>query len=542
MDRESNKLYAFHSIARLSCSLLRLEQQAHPRFPWMLVGMAGTGMVFLERDRYTLSVGGALIGGPGSMVLQAEKHAPDWSLFFIEFVPVPLPHASSDRSAAGAEEENVRASCRHAFHASELGVLAERLFSVVHMEPESPQRALTAHMLIQQMMLWWLSDEREEQGGPYTTDHAVQSALRYMETHFTEILTREQLAGKAGLNEAYFSVLCKKMTGMSPSVYLERLRVHRAAELLLQDKGRRGDLAEIARHSGFRDPWYMGKRFRKRLGMGPSAYKSSFVPERVASLKYPYTYHLLALGIRPSAARFSGKNDVIGPDVRESVVELPALLSIEGQKQLLLQNEPQLILTYDSAEIREKFRWVAPVIHIPWLSMSWREHMMMIGRLFHKEAEAALTIDSLDRQAAQVRQRAHAILPSGTRVSVFKIENKRCYLYGVRDTGCIFYEFLGFAPHPYIQQRIAQNPHFHSTEIPMRQMSEYAGELNFVILYPDVSEQSDFLRMNEYWRQFELAAERPVVFLDYREWLHYDPINIAVQLQKSVALLGPFGR
>ncbi|ASA24844.1 helix-turn-helix domain-containing protein [Paenibacillus donghaensis] len=535
MDRNNNRLYAFKSISRFSCSPIQLEQRLSTRFGWMLITIAGTGAVITDHQRYVMSSGGALLGQSGNLVLQAERYDEESNFFFIEFMAVPLPGFSDEDNLA--KEESHGAKCKDAPYANELVTLSERLFSVINMNAESPQRSLTTHMLIQQMMLWWLNYDHEEHSQQRTTDQAVLSTMHYMEAHFTEMLTREQLAAIAGITSTYFSVLCKRLTGISPFDYLERLRVHRAAELLLQGRENKGDLAEVSRHSGFRDPWYMSKRFRKLQGMSPTVYRSRFIPERVASLEYPYTYHLIALGILPCAASFSNYNDVIQPTLHETIVELPSLMSIESQIQLLIKSKPQVILTYDMENVRERLRWVAPVVYIPWISMNWREHMRTIGRLFLREAEAVRCIEVLDRQAEDVRLQVYTRIAPGTRISVFKIENKRCYLYGIRDTGCIFYEFLGFSPHPHIQQRIAQDPNFHSMEISIQQMTEYAGEVNFVILFPDLSEQSDYLRMNEHWRQFEIAAKHSVIYLDYREWLHYDPINIAAQLQKITGLL-----
>jgi AraC-like DNA-binding protein len=538
MDRISNRLYAFKSISRFSCSRIQLEQRISTRFGWMLIIIAGTGAVITDHQRYAMTSGSALLGQSGSLVLQAERYDEESIFLFIEFMDVPFPDFSDEGKQAG--EESHWAEEKNAPHANELVTLAERLFSVMNMNAESLQRSLTSHMLIQQMMLWWLSYDHEEHSQQQTTDQSVLATVHYMEAHFTDTLTREQLAGIAGIASTYFSVLCKRLTGVSPSDYLERLRVHRAAELLLQGRENKGDLAEVSNHSGFRDPWYMSKRFRKLQGMSPTVYRSHFTPERVASLEYPYTYHLMALGILPCAARFSNYNEVIQPPTHEAIVELPSLMSIESQKQLLIKSKPQVIITYDMENVREKLRWIAPVVYIPWISMNWREHLRAIGRLFLREAEAVRCMEALDRQAEQVRQQIYNWIAPGTRVSVFKIENKHCYLYGIRDTGCIFYEFLGLCPHPHIQQRIARDPNFHSMEISIKQMTEYAGELNFVILSPDSSEQSDYLRMNEHWRQFEIANKHPVIYLDYREWLHYDPINIAAQLQKIKVLLAGF--
>lgn len=428
----------------------------------------------------------------------------------------------------------------YAPQAGELLALADRLHYAAHMlMTDEPLRSLTVHMLVQQMMLWWHGEggRRTDVRKQRTTEQAVLDIAYYMEEHYREGLTREQLAAQAGVAEAYFSMLFKKQTGVQPSVYLERLRVHRAAELLLQDRGRRGDLADIARQAGFRDSWYMSKRFRGTMGVGPSQFRSQFLPERIVSLQYPYTHHLLALGVKPVAARFSHQSDALPPAARQDITEFPALLSIEGQKQLLSANRTELILTYDPEDIHIRWRGIAPVVYIPWLGMDWRGHLRAIGRLLKREAAASAFIDKLDGQAERAREQVYARLAPHTTISVFKIENRHCFLYGVRDTGCIFYEMLGFQPPYMIKSKLDKEPNLHSIEIEMPQMADCAGDINVIILAPDIDSQIQFLQTNEHWRAFEIAASRRIIYLDYREWLHYDPIHMEAQLNKITGIL-----
>jgi AraC-like DNA-binding protein len=526
----NNLLYAYKAISRFSGSVAPFEQMLHTHFSWMLVGLGGTGKVRMEEQEVSIPAGSACLGSPGSFMLHLEQGA--GTVLFIEFTAITLTGSSAEWRME--EHASPYAALRkRASNAGELAVLADRLFTVMSVHPEPPQRSLTGHMLIQRMMLWWHSDGQKERMQQSTTDQAILAAQQDMEAYYTDTLTREQLAGKAGIANTYFSVRFKLLIGSSPSDYLERLRVHRACELLLQRDEIKPDLTEISRRSGFRDPWYMSKRFRKVQGVSPSAYRSGFIPERAAALEYPYAYHLIALGIIPCAARFCSYNyEVIDPAVREAVPDIPWFASIEGEKRLLAESGAQVILTSSMDHIQNRFRGLAPVIYIPWLSLNWREHLRTISRLFRREAEAVAYIQALERQAEQTKRLAHAAIGPEVTVSIFKIEDKRCYVYGNRDTGCIFYECLGYMPHVDIRQRLLHDPNFHSMEISLQKMAHYASELNFIILTPDAEEQMDWLRMDEHWIRFEASGKHPLVYLDYREWLHYDPINIAAQLQK----------
>jgi ABC-type Fe3+-hydroxamate transport system substrate-binding protein len=555
MDTSVNLIYAFRSITHLTVSREPIQRKLQSRFPWMLLGIAGSGHVHAsaEGDAVTRLVpGSALVGAAGSasegIVLQPELSKGEWKLYWMEFLELEIhenanvltslsavSHMSSEGASWLPEGEIVFAA-----QADELAPLAERLYYAMHMQADNPQQSLVAHMLVQQMMVWWHGEGMRRNASIVqpTTEQSVMSVAHYMEDHYGEPLTREQLARMAGVADAYFSILFKKMIGVQPSVYLERLRAHRAAELLLLGRENRGDLTEVALASGFRDSWYMSKRFKGLMGVGPSLFRTSFVPERIASLQYPYTHHLLALGVMPVAARFGQGMDAPSPDVRKETNGFPALLSIEGQRQLLSDSRPQLILTYDTEDKGARWRGVAPVIYIPWLGTDWRGHLRAIGSLLLREQAAEALIKRLDGIAGEVRRQISGKYAPGTTVSVFKLENNRCYLYGVRDVGCIFYEMLGFEPPAQIKNKLTGEPNLHSMEIPMRQMAECAGDVNVVILSPDSDQHSHLLQTNEHWRSFEVASSHRLIYLDYRDWLHYDPIYIEAQLKKIPDILG----
>lgn len=551
-----NVIYAFQSITQLTVGREPLQRELKPRSPWMLLGIAGSGQVYTASDvdeTKRLTPGSAMLGDASaavaSITLHPETSEGEWKLYWIEFAelrivvdpPEPLVDAFSGATLSEAAETSwfSEGGVAYAAQADELATLAERLYFAMHMRNDDPRQRLTAHMLVQQMMVWWLGEgtRRTDDALQPTTEQSVMNVAHYMEDHYAEAMSREQLAGMAGVADAYFSNLFKKLIGMQPSVYLERLRVHRAMELLLEERGRRRDLAVVARQSGFRDSWYMSKRFRGITGVGPSLFRSQFQPQRIASLQYPYTHHLLALGIIPVAARFSHGTDSVQGEAGEGVTAFPALLSIEGQRQLLAASEPQLILTYDTADKQARWRGVAPVAYIPWLGTDWRGHLRAIARLLRREPEAEACLGRLDGLAGEIRERLRERLPPRTTISVYKLENDRCYLYGVRDVGCIFYELLGFEPPALIKNKLTKEPNLHSVEIPMRHMAENTGDLNIVILSPDSDRHSHFLQTNEHWRAFEVAASHRLLYLDYREWLHYDPVHIEKQLRRICDIL-----
>ncbi|NLK40803.1 MAG: helix-turn-helix domain-containing protein [Planctomycetes bacterium] len=95
---------------------------------------------------------------------------------------------------------------------------------------------------------------------------------RYIDTHFSSIKSPGEVAEKCGIDVRYLSVLFKRYCHISPSQYLQRLKLNKAANLLLTT-----DLAikEVAFRVGFEDPHHFSKNFKELHGLSPVHYREN---------------------------------------------------------------------------------------------------------------------------------------------------------------------------------------------------------------------------------------------------------------------------
>ena len=96
------------------------------------------------------------------------------------------------------------------------------------------------------------------------------AALRHLESHYAEPLQIRGLAARCGLSRSHFNTLFRKEFGVSPLAYLSSLRL-RAARRLLQDPHL--PVGEVAERSGFVDPNYFSRAFRRSTGMMPLEFR-----------------------------------------------------------------------------------------------------------------------------------------------------------------------------------------------------------------------------------------------------------------------------
>ena len=103
---------------------------------------------------------------------------------------------------------------------------------------------------------------------------AVSRAVRYLEAHFTEEVTLDELARAACCSPFYLSRRFKRAIGTTPFQYLVRLRVDHARHLVSAGAGERS-LADVARAVGFADQSHLTRQMKRVLGVTPGMLRAA---------------------------------------------------------------------------------------------------------------------------------------------------------------------------------------------------------------------------------------------------------------------------
>lgn len=83
-----------------------------------------------------------------------------------------------------------------------------------------------------------------------------------------------KLPNHVHINESYFSRTFKKECGNSVISYITNLRINKAKELLATSNLKTFEISEAV---GIHDPAYFSVLFKKNTGMSPKAYRDQFV-------------------------------------------------------------------------------------------------------------------------------------------------------------------------------------------------------------------------------------------------------------------------
>lgn len=95
----------------------------------------------------------------------------------------------------------------------------------------------------------------------------------YIQENYANKVSLKDLAAAENLDMYYLSHFIKKQLGISFQQYLNKIRLEKAAELLIQTNWKQID---ICVESGFSDYRYLSKMFAKEYGCTPSQYKQQY--------------------------------------------------------------------------------------------------------------------------------------------------------------------------------------------------------------------------------------------------------------------------
>ncbi len=143
-----------------------------------------------------------------------------------------------------------------------------RLFRLVCELSENKRYDLCEGVLLS--LLTALRKLEEKQRKDPELHPGLQKVLDLLETEFTHQLSIEELARRAGVSHSYLRRLFERKFQISPSRYLQNIRMAYARQYLLDTKS---SIAEVAALCGYPDSNYFTRLFRQLHRCTPSEYR-----------------------------------------------------------------------------------------------------------------------------------------------------------------------------------------------------------------------------------------------------------------------------
>ncbi len=98
----------------------------------------------------------------------------------------------------------------------------------------------------------------------------VRKAMAHIHEHFSEPLTREEIADHIGISADYLTDCFRQEMGITPINYIRRYRIRQACELL---RNTNQSITQIAMNVGFSESAHFSHTFVREMGVTPRAYR-----------------------------------------------------------------------------------------------------------------------------------------------------------------------------------------------------------------------------------------------------------------------------
>lgn len=118
------------------------------------------------------------------------------------------------------------------------------------------------------------SKNRQELVNTLSLDEArVKQLMRFMEKHFAEPITLEDIASSIHISKSECCRCFKRVLKMTPFQYLMKYRIFESAKIIRSDVGTPLSVSELALAVGFNNISYFNKLFKEYMHCTPSQYK-----------------------------------------------------------------------------------------------------------------------------------------------------------------------------------------------------------------------------------------------------------------------------
>lgn len=264
----------------LSASKIDSHYTIHPRilhkhddFLEVLFVRSGTGVYIVNEKRYPIREGDLILCNAGVLHDEDPSCSVELNTLCVAVTDLQLPGLPPNHLIDDAYTPIFPTGA----FSDMIGYLMTSIYTLLANDPVGSGEA--CHYLMLALMSKLLTIIREycaAHGDTLVnrTDIIVAQVKSYINTHFDEELSLQDMADAIRVSPYHLAHVFKDETGYSPKQYLLRRRLGEAQTLLIST---RRSVTDIALEVGFGNPSHFNSMFSKYIGMSPSRYRESYI-------------------------------------------------------------------------------------------------------------------------------------------------------------------------------------------------------------------------------------------------------------------------
>jgi AraC-like DNA-binding protein len=532
--KEQASLYpSFDMLDQLHFKLIELEsaESEYSESIWrlgkhfldsymMLFIAEGEGWITVDGQFIELRSGAIYIGLPGQLV-EAEVHAKgERGLYQIKFSVLcdgetseASAHAMMKQMCMRMNDGAIRCSSPAAVNllCQEIGQLTRE---------ENGLRRYYGQIRFQEL-LYTIFNDMVHVLQSTTPILPIEQVKNYIEQHYMEKITIQNMAEVARMSSRHFMRLFKKMYGCSAMDYLTIYRIKQAQIMMRNDYSPR--LKEIAACVGFQDEMYFRRKFKQISGLPPAAFMRNS-KQRIATIHSLGIGTLLALQVVPCAAQENHPWTAYYRRKYETDKVVPLVEDEDGCLEQLKAIRPDYIVAVReelSDSMSQRLNSLAPVCLLSKTDGDWRDHLRTAARFMNRLAAAEVWLERYEQKAAVVR----AQLSEQTRqdrLIVLNVQGNVIQAMNPKTIASVFYSDLQLLA-PEGIERI-----WHKHNLNIHDLAGLSIDRALVIVSEDEESRQTWAEMqqSEMWMVTKAAQNEcidmliPGVLLDYTAFTH----------------------
>ncbi len=370
------------------------------------------------------------------------------------------------------------------------------------------------------------------------SDTTLEKVKMFIDQHFDQPLSIQQLAVMTDLSPNYFAELFKRRYGKSAIDYLTETRIQFAKQQILHSGAK---LREVALRAGYNDEFYFSRMFKKQTGVSPTVYIKTR-RRKLAVYDFALLGNLLALGIIPFAAPLHPKWTSYYSQKYFS--EIPVHLSAyrfnedwQTNQQILRNNKPELILCQEELlqkEELESLQLIAPVVALPTKQVHWRSQFLWIAEKTSTLPEAKQYLKQYDDKLKHAKLLLHPIINQlGGNVGAVSLYKQRLSKSNSRGTLEMLFNELELEENGFLQQL------HKGTELTLNQLQQYDP----AVLFVNVCQESETLlhwkkvQQSADWADLQAVRKQQCYVITSDPWREYSAYAFKRKLDQLLELL-----
>ncbi|RAJ00792.1 AraC-like protein [Paenibacillus pabuli] len=414
---EANLIYLLSSVRKRKFPMTR--QAKHVRVPVYILCFIteGEGVVVLDGALQKVRPLQLYLLVPG-MIVEFPEQGSTFEYYGIRFEPIRLTKTRGRYEALPSLSLSGALSPGHipVYHPQQILQQIVQLYH--HSRQERNRDSLNLRIQLEQLIQNIMKNEPAQ---PDTVmDERVERSILYMEQHYTDKVSIEQLAEAAGgMPPVAFSRLFRSETGLPPVEYLSNVRMTHAKQMLNTKNSR---VKEVAAAVGFRSEFYFSRMFQRTVGVSPTLYMKRGKLKVAVASSLGFNDHLKSVGIEPVCVvdlfQYPGQsNEQYAEQLHRQLLELE-------------QSNPDMIIAdHYHTEFREQFKQTAAPVFLDFSVWDWKGNFEKIAELVNREREAVEMLTRLDVQIETTGQTLRRMLGQ-ERITIMQVSHRTIGIQG----------------------------------------------------------------------------------------------------------------